>query len=341
MGGFFKSSLRFVIAVLLLALVYLLIQSRHHIQDAREVADRPDDDIRCCIAIKSSITSLSSRDVGFSYELLNYYADDNDKNISFARFRDTSVWDSLSRGDIDLIVFDYDDDSLSIKKYEDEVLQTVPLRGNITAVVSRDKAPLLNSFNFWLNGFKSTRTYSLMSQRFFRSYQVESIAGRGSHSLSPYDDIIKRYSSFTGLDWVLVSALAYQESRYYMGTQSGTAHGLMQIKPTTADHYGVKDVYDPELNIKAGTLHLQYLMRLYRDEGLDSLNVIKFALAAYNAGEGRIEGCRAHAAEAGYNPNDWDQVALSLSSHPTFVGEQTINYVDDILYRYSQYKELL
>ncbi|MBR3030536.1 MAG: transglycosylase SLT domain-containing protein [Bacteroidales bacterium] len=339
--GFFKSSLRFVVAVILLAVIYVLLQLRHKEQDAPGMADRPDDEVRCCIAITSSISSLSSRDVGFSYELLNYYADDNAKDISFARFRDTSVWDSLARGDIDLIVFDYDDDSTSVKEHGEDVLLTVPLRGQICAAVGRDNAPLLNSFNFWLNTFKSSRTYSLMSQRFFRSYQVESIAGRNSGSLSPYDDIIKRYSNFSGLDWVLVSALAYQESRYYMGTQSGTAHGLMQIKPSTASHYGVSDVYDPELNIKAGTLHLQYLMRLYRDEGMDSLNVIKFALAAYNAGEGRIEQCRDHAAEAGYNRNDWDQVALSLSSHPTFVGEQTINYVDDILYRYQQYKELL
>jgi len=339
--GVIKSSLRFVVAVILLAVIYVLLQLRHKGQEGEGEAGRPDDEVRCCIAITSSISSLSSRDVGFSYELLNYYADDNGRDISFARYRDKSVWDSLSRGDIDLIVFDYDDDSTSVKEHGEEILLTVPLRGQICAAVGRDNAALLNSFNFWLNTFKSSRTYSLMSQRFFRSYQLESIAGGNSRSLSPYDDIIKRYSNFSGLDWVLVSALAYQESRYYMGTQSGTAHGLMQIKPSTASHYGVSDVYDPELNIKAGTLHLQYLMRLYRDEGMDSLNVIKFALAAYNAGEGRIEQCRDHAAEAGYNRNDWEQVALSLSSHPTFVGEQTISYVDAILYRYQQYKELL
>ena len=116
----FKKTLRFVVAVLLLAVIYVAVQSRHQEQEALGVADRPDDDIRCCIAIKSTIQSLSSRDVGFSYELLNYYADDNEKEISFARFRDTSVWDSLSRGDIDLIVFDYDDDSTSVKEHADE-----------------------------------------------------------------------------------------------------------------------------------------------------------------------------------------------------------------------------
>ncbi|MBR5735316.1 MAG: transglycosylase SLT domain-containing protein [Bacteroidales bacterium] len=333
-----SSAFRFITALILLCVIYVAVQS-HFKEQEPSVIER-DDNLRCCIAIRSSIASLSSRDVGFSYELLNYFADDTGKDISFARYADKSVWDSLSRGDIDLIVFDYDDDSVSVRQYEDRVLLTVPLRGNICAAVGLDDAPLLNSFNFWLNSFKDSRTYSRMTNRFFRSYQIENIAGTGSRSLSPYDDIIKKYSSFSGLDWILVSALAYQESRYYMGTQSGSAHGLMQIKPTTAAHYGVDDVYDPELNIKAGTLHLQYLMRMYREEGMDSLNVIKFALAAYNAGEGRIEQCREHAAEAGYNPNDWDQVALSLSSHQTFVGGQTISYVDEILYRYRQYSEL-
>ena len=337
---FYKTAtFRIIVSVLALGLIYILFQTGVGKKDTSR--EKRDDGLRCCIAIKSSISSASSKAVGFSYELLNYYADDNDEDVSFSKYADKSVWDSLVRGDIDLIVFDWDDDSVSVKEYEEDIMLSVPLKGKICAAVWRENADLLNSFNFWLYSFKDTRTYSLMVTRFFRSYNIESMAGAASRALSPYDDIIKRYSSFSGLDWVLVSALAWQESHYYMGTQSGTAQGLMQIKQSTAAHYGVEDLYDPELNVKAGTLHLQSLMRTYRDEGLDSINVIKFALAAYNAGEGRIEECREHAAQSGYNRNDWDQVALSLSSHPTFVGLQTINYVDEILYRYSQYNELL
>ena len=334
MRDFFKSTaFRIITAVVVLALIYVLVQPRGHKEDSKD-----DNRLRCCIAIKSSISSLSSRAVGFSYELLNYFADDNGLDISFARYADKSVWDSLCRGDIDLIVFDYDDDSVSVKEYEEKVIVSVPLRGDICVAVERDNAQLLNSFNFWFSSFSETRPYTLLTRRFFRSYNVETMTGS---SLSPYDEVIKKYSAFSGLDWVLVSALAWQESHYYMGTQSGSALGLMQIKQSTAAHYGVDDVYDPELNVKAGTLHLQHLIRTYRDEGIDSLNAVKFALAAYNAGEGRIEECRAHATESGYNRNDWDQVALSLSSHPTFMGRQTIEYVDEILYRYRQYNELL
>lgn len=337
---FYKTALfRIIVSVLALGLIYVVIQSGNG--KSEDGVEDGDDGLRCCIAIESSIASAGSKAVGFCYELLNYYADDNGEDISFARYADKSVWDSLARGDIDLIVFDWEDDSTSVLKFGQEAMVSVPLRGKLYAAVQRENATLLNSFNFWLYSFKDSRTYSLMVNRFFRSYNIDYMLGAGSHVLSPYDDIIKRYSAFAGLDWVLVSSLAWQESHYYMGTQSGSAQGLMQIKQSTAAHYGVDDLYDPELNIKAGTLHLQSLMRTYREEGLDSLNVIKFALAAYNAGEGRIEECRAHAAESGYNPDDWDQVALSLSSHPTFLGERTINYVDNILYRYSQYNELL
>ena len=337
---FYKTAaFRIIVSVLALGLIYILLQ---HGTGREEPAVGGDDDIRCCIAIKSNLTSLSGKSVGFSYELLNYFADDNDLDISFARYtEDNSPWDSLSRGDIDLIVFDWNEDSISVMKYGEDLMLSVPLRGRLYAAVWREDAPLLNSLNFWLYSFKESRTYSLMVNRFFRSYNIERMLGAGSKTLSPYDDIIKRYSAFSGLDWKLVSALAWQESHYYMGTQSGTAQGLMQIKQSTAAHYGVDDLYDPELNVKAGTLHLQSLMRTYREEGLDSLNVIKFALAAYNAGEARIEECRDHAAENGYNRNDWDQVALSLENHPSFVGTRTVNYVNNILYRYSQYNELL
>jgi len=329
--------LRYGLAIVLS--LFLLVINFITMQDSSISRDDVND-LRCCIAITSKITSLSSRGVGFSYELLNYYADDNNKAISFTPFSSEAVWDSLSRGDIDMIVFDYDDIEPD-NKYLKNAIVSVPLRGRICVAINKKENNLVTGFNFWLSTFKDTRSYVLITNRYFRSYQTTSISNTKSRELSPYQDIIKKYSKFSGLDWVLVSALAYQESRYYMGAQSGTAHGIMQIKPSTASLYGVDDVYTPELNIKAGTLHMQYLIRLYSDEGLDSQNVIKFALAAYNAGEGRIAQCRSHAAETGYNSDDWDQVAASLATHPTFVGTQTIKYVDDILSRYEDFQSLL
>jgi hypothetical protein len=59
------------------------------------------------------------------------------------------------------------------------------------------------------------------------------------------------------------------------------AAGLMQLMPATARSLGVKDVFDPDQNLRAGITHLKGLLARYHgDYGL--------ALAAYNAGQGAV-----------------------------------------------------
>jgi soluble lytic murein transglycosylase-like protein len=56
----------------------------------------------------------------------------------------------------------------------------------------------------------------------------------------------------------------------------------MQLLPATARRYGVKDINDPEQNIRAGTHYLSDLLTRF-DSNLE------LALAAYNAGEEAVE----------------------------------------------------
>jgi soluble lytic murein transglycosylase-like protein len=60
------------------------------------------------------------------------------------------------------------------------------------------------------------------------------------------------------------------------------AQGLMQLMPATAGRLGVKDAYDPEANVDAGTRHLRALLERYDGDAIK-------ALAAYNAGEHRVQ----------------------------------------------------
>lgn len=60
------------------------------------------------------------------------------------------------------------------------------------------------------------------------------------------------------------------------------AQGLMQLMPATAEELGVKDPFDPHQNVEGGTKLLKQLLTKYKDD-------VSLALAAYNAGEGRVD----------------------------------------------------
>jgi soluble lytic murein transglycosylase len=99
---------------------------------------------------------------------------------------------------------------------------------------------------------------------------------------SPYDPLIERYSATYGVDPILVRAVIQVESDFnprcvsYKG-----ARGLMQLMPDTAHQYGVRAVFDPEDNIRAGVHYLADLLIRYGSD-------LQRALAAYNAGDGAV-----------------------------------------------------
>lgn len=102
-------------------------------------------------------------------------------------------------------------------------------------------------------------------------------AGRADEvSDSRYDAIINKVSAQHGVDAQLVKAVIQVESAYRHRARSPKgAIGLMQLMPRTANHYGVRNPYDPHANIEAGTRHLGSLLQQFD---------LPLALAAYNAG---------------------------------------------------------
>jgi len=82
---------------------------------------------------------------------------------------------------------------------------------------------------------------------------------------SQYDRMIERYADQFNVDPILVRAVIQVESDFNPQCTSGKgARGLMQLIPETAQRYGVKDIYDPEQNIRGGVAYLAWLMQQNR-----------------------------------------------------------------------------
>lgn len=99
---------------------------------------------------------------------------------------------------------------------------------------------------------------------------------------SAYDRLIKQLADEHQVDFALVKAVMHVESSFnpYAKSHKG-ALGLMQLLPTTAQRYGIDDIYDPAQNVSAGVQHLRRLLQMFN-------NKHKLALAAYNAGENAV-----------------------------------------------------
>jgi soluble lytic murein transglycosylase-like protein len=100
-------------------------------------------------------------------------------------------------------------------------------------------------------------------------------------ALRPWDKIIQRYSQEFGVDPELVRAVLFVESSGNPNSVSRKgARGLMQLTRATADFMNVKNVFDPEENIKAGVKYMGWLIKKYDETS---------TLLAYNAGISRLE----------------------------------------------------
>ena len=111
----------------------------------------------------------------------------------------------------------------------------------------------------------------------------------------------------TGIDWVLLAALSYQESHWREDARSPTGvRGLMMLTTSTAELLDV-DRLDPHQSIDGGARYLNYLKQRL-PERLDEPDLTWFALAAYNIGLGHLEDARVFAARDGKNPDHWAEV---------------------------------
>jgi membrane-bound lytic murein transglycosylase F len=130
--------------------------------------------------------------------------------------------------------------------------------------------------------------------------------------LPQYRAWFEEASQQTGVDWRLLAAIGYQESKWDPEAQSPMgASGMMMLTSDTADSLGVEDRSDAHESILAGARYFQTV----RDKipaHIPEPDRTWLAIAAYNVGYGHVEDARRLAQMRGKNPDSWQDVREQL-----------------------------
>lgn len=150
----------------------------------------------------------------------------------------------------------------------------------------------------------------------------------------------RKYAETYSLDYLLIAAQAYQESRLNQAARSSRgAVGVMQIMPSTAagSPINLPRVHELETNIHAGVKYHRHLINTYFDDAnVEPLDRMLFAFAAYNAGPGNMARMRRTADEMGLDNNRWfGNVEIAAGK---VTGIETVRYVSNIYKYYVAYK---
>src|SRR6267142_4477086 len=150
--------------------------------------------------------------------------------------------------------------------------------------------------------------------------------------------IFRKYGAQYELDYLLMVAQGYQESRLDQNARSAVgAIGVMQIMPATGKDLKTGDITKLEPNIHAGVKYIRFLRdRYFEPLAMTDLNKTLFSFAAYSAGPARVSKLRGRAQKKGLDPNVWLKNVELIAAEK--IGAETVTYVSNIYKYYVAYK---
>lgn len=124
-------------------------------------------------------------------------------------------------------------------------------------------------------------------------------------------NMVKQIASWHQVDPRLALSIVSVESAFQINARSkANAMGLMQLIPSTAARFNVRNAFDASQNVKGGVRYLRWLLDRYHGD-------IELVAAAYNAGEGAVDKYK------------------GIPPYP-----ETQNYVSKVIHRYQSRKHV-
>jgi membrane-bound lytic murein transglycosylase F len=263
----------------------------------------------------------------------------------------------VGRGELAATVAD--SNIVALEQSSSDTLRVVAPLGEpvpLAWALRKDQPELRRAVDAYLRRIDRGTFYNMTVSKYFRpsprSARPALSARRGQ--LSPYDRLVQKHAATYELDWRLITAQMYQESRFDPHAKSWVgARGLMQIMPTTARELGARDVLDPDQGIEAGTRLLARYARQFALPHIREKDRLRFALAAYNCGPGHVHDARRLARDLGLDANRWFggvEKAMALLAEPRYARRarhgycrcaEPIKYVSEIQTRYDGYTALV
>lgn len=260
---------------------------------------------------------------------------------------DEDLIEMLNAGMIPLIVVDKHKADFwkkvfpTITVHEDIVLRS----GGDIAWAMRKGSPQLKAVtdDFIARHGQGTAIGNMILARFFKNdnYVKAAVSESERKKFSALVQYFQRYGDQYDVDWILMAAQGYQESRLDQAAKSKVgAIGVMQVMPATGKELGVGNIAQVEPNINAGIKYMRWMIdQYYGKEPMTNLDKALFAFASYNAGAGKISRLRKEAVTRGLDPNVWFHNVEYIAAEK--IGAETVTYVSNIYKYYIAYQLLI
>ena len=227
--------------------------------------------------------------------------------------------EDVDSGNADYAIIDEREFSFAHHLYPDvHVGFSLPTERPVQWIVRRGADDLLDGVNMFFQQMReSGRMVKLIQQatgevRAFAYEESREFQTNLADRLPRFRPLFEQASEESGIDWRLLAAVGYQESKWDPTAQSNNgALGVMMLMANTAEAMGIKDRTNPQQSIFAGARYLAEVREMIPDR-IPEPDRTWFTIAAYNVGFGHLEDARVLAQMDGKNPDSWADVRDEL-----------------------------